>query len=85
MLLQRSAQPVALAIAVKCNIHPWMKGYIAVFKHPYFTVTSKDGTFVLKDLPPGNYTITAWQEKLGTLTQQVTVASSETKELKFVF
>jgi len=62
-----------------------MKGYIAVFKHPYFTVTGKDGTFVLKDLPPGNCTITAWQEKLGTLTEQVTVAFSETKELKFVF
>lgn len=74
-----------IAIPVKCNIHPWMKGYIAVFKHPYFAVTGKDGAFVLKDLPPGTYTITAWQEKLGTLTQKVTVAPNQVSELRFVF
>jgi len=74
-----------IAIPVKCNIHPWMKGYIAVFKHPYFAVTGKDGGFVLKDLPPGNYTISAWHEKLGTLTQKVTVAANQVSETKFVF
>ena len=74
-----------IAIPVKCNIHPWMKGYIAVFKHPYFAVTSKDGRFVLKGLPPGTYTITAWQEKLGTLTQKVTIGAKEEKTLDFVF
>lgn len=74
-----------IAIPVKCNIHPWMKGYIAVFKHPYFAVTGKDGKFVLKGLPAGNYTITAWQEKFGTLSQKVTVASSEVKNVEFTF
>lgn len=74
-----------IAIPVKCNIHPWMKGYIAVFKHPYFTVTGKDGAFALKGLPPGSYTITAWQEKLGTLIQKVTLVSGETKDVKFIF
>jgi plastocyanin len=74
-----------IAIPVKCNIHPWMRGYIAVFKHPYFAVSDKNGTFDLKDLPPGNYTITAWQEKLGTLSQKITVAAGETKTLDFAF
>lgn len=74
-----------IAIPVKCNIHPWMKSYIAVFKHPYFTVTGKDGAFALKGLPPGSYTITAWQEKLGTLTQRVAVTSGGTEEVRFVF
>ncbi len=74
-----------IAVPVKCNVHPWMKGYIAVFKHPYFSVTDKEGTFDIKDLPPGTYTITAWQEKLGTQTQKVTIAAGESKSLDFTF
>lgn len=74
-----------VAIPVKCNVHPWMRGYIAVFKHPYFAVTGKDGSFDLSNLPPGTYKIEAWHEKLGTSTQTVTVGANETKQLSFVF
>jgi len=74
-----------IAIPVKCNLHPWMKGYIAVFKHPFFAVTGKDGAFDLSNLPPGSYTITAWHEKLGSSTQKVTVGTNETKQISFVF
>jgi plastocyanin len=74
-----------IAIPVKCNVHPWMRGYIAVFKHPYFAVTGKDGGFELKDLPPGTYTITAWHGKLGTQSQKLTVGGGQAEKLEFVF
>jgi plastocyanin len=74
-----------IAIPVKCNIHPWMRGYVAVFKHPYFAVTSKGGTFDLKNVPPGTYTIEAWHEKLGTSTQKITIGVNETKTIEFDF
>ena len=83
--LEESFAREEIAIPVKCNVHPWMRGYIAVFKHPYFVVTGKDGSFDLSNLPPGTYTIKAWHEKLGTSTQTVTVGASETKEISFVF
>jgi plastocyanin len=74
-----------IAIPVKCNVHPWMHGYIAVFKHPYFAVTGRDGGFDLSHLPPGTYTIKAWHEKLGSSTQTLTISANETKEMNFVF
>jgi plastocyanin len=74
-----------IAIPVKCNVHPWMKSYIAVFKHPYFAVTGKDGSFQLPNLPPGDYTVEAWHEKLGTMTQKITVAAGESKTVDFTF
>jgi hypothetical protein len=74
-----------IAIPVKCNVHPWMRGYIAVFKHPFFAVTGKDGSFELKNLPPGTYTITAWHGKLGTQSQKVTVSAGQSQTLDFAF
>ena len=74
-----------IAIPVKCNVHPWMRGYVAVFKHPFFAVTGKDGTFALNNLPPGTYTIQAWHEKLGTSTQKITIGANESKNIDFVF
>ena len=54
---------------ILCNIHPWMRSYLFVFNNPYFAVTSADGAFDLKNVPPGTYTVEAWQEKYGTQDQ----------------
>ena len=83
--LERTFAREEIAIPVKCNVHPWMKGYIAVFKHPYFSVTDMSGSFELKGLPPGTYTISAWQEKLGTQTLKVTVAEGKAETVNFTF
>jgi Carboxypeptidase regulatory-like domain len=48
-------------------------------------MTGKDGSFDLNNLPPGNYTLKAWHEKLGTATQQITIGASETKAVEFTF
>jgi hypothetical protein len=74
-----------IAVPVKCNIHPWMKSYIAVLKNPFFSTTGKAGEFEIKDLPPGTYTLTAWHEKLGTKSQTITIPGAESKSIDFVF
>jgi plastocyanin len=74
-----------IAIPVKCNIHPWMKSYIAVFMNPYYSVTDKDGNFELKNLPPGTYTITAWHEKFGTISQTITVGPNGAKAIALTY
>jgi plastocyanin len=72
-------------IPVKCNIHPWMHGYFVVLSSAHFAVTGEDGAFSLKGIPPGKYTVTAWQERFGTQAQEVTITGNETATVKFVF
>lgn len=70
-------------VPVKCNIHPWMRAYIGVVSHPFFAVTGDDGTYSIKGLPPGTYTIQVWQEKYGTQDQQITVGAKDSKTQDF--
>jgi hypothetical protein len=74
-----------IMVPFKCDVHGWMNAYAGVLDHPFFAVTGEDGTFSIKGLPPGTYTIEAWQEKLGAQTQSVTVAAKETKDANFTF
>jgi hypothetical protein len=72
-------------IPVKCNQHPWMKASIGVLSHPYFAVTAKDGSYTIKNVPPGSYTLVFWHETRGEQTQQVTVAAKESKTQDITF
>jgi hypothetical protein len=74
-----------LAMPVLCNVHPWMRAFVFAFDNPYFAVTSKAGTFQLQNLPPGTYTIEAWQENYSTQDQTVTIAPKESKVISFTF
>ncbi|HTZ73304.1 MAG TPA: carboxypeptidase regulatory-like domain-containing protein [Candidatus Aquilonibacter sp.] len=71
-------------IHVKCNIHPWMSAWLAVVNTSHSAVTDQDGAFRITGLPPGKYTLSAWQEQAGLQTQEVTVGAGETKNVNFV-
>jgi len=70
-------------IPVKCNVHNWMKAWIGVVNNPFFAVTGDDGTYSLKGLPPGTYTIEVVHEKYGKQEQQVTVGAKDSKTADF--
>jgi plastocyanin len=75
-------------VSVKCNQHPWMKSYVGVLKHPYFAVSGADGSFTIKDVPPGTYTVVAWHEGGAEGIQQtksVTVAAKGSTTADFAF
>jgi hypothetical protein len=74
-----------IPITLKCNLHPWMTAHVAVFSHPYFQVTGPDGSFSLKSVPPGNYTVTAWHERYGTTEQTVTVAPTGEEKVSITY
>jgi hypothetical protein len=74
----------AEVIPVQCNIHPWMHGWFVVVKGPYATSDEK-GNYTINNVPPGNYTVTAWQEAAGTQTQKVTVAAGGSASANFSF
>ncbi|HEY3974101.1 MAG TPA: carboxypeptidase regulatory-like domain-containing protein [Candidatus Sulfotelmatobacter sp.] len=84
------AQPVEKSwkapevIPVQCNIHPWMHGWFVVVKGPYAT-TDASGSYTINNVPPGSYTVTAWQEDLGTQTAKVTVAGGQSASADFTF
>jgi plastocyanin len=71
------------AIEVKCDVHSWMQGWLVATENPYFGVTDNSGNFKLTDVPPGNYTVEVWHEKLGKNTQKVTVKAKEEAKVNF--
>lgn len=62
-----------LLVRFKCDVHPWMFAYVAIFDHPYFAVTGNDGTFKITNVPPGTYTVEVYHRKAGKLAKEVTV------------
>ena len=72
-------------VPLECNVHGWMHAWVGVLPHPFYSTSGQDGSFSIKNLPAGTYTIEAWHEKLGTQTQNVTVGAGETKTADFTF
>jgi hypothetical protein len=60
-------------ITLKCDFHRWMEAHLWVMDHPFYAVTNSEGEFEILDLPPGDYEVSAWHEKLGEQSQKITV------------
>lgn len=68
---ERTIRAPQVMIPVKCDLHPWMIGWIGAVPHPFHAVTGEDGAFAFRGLPPGDYTVAAWHETLGERTAAV--------------
>ena len=71
-------------VRFKCDVHAWMTAYGGVMSHPFFAVTSADGAFAITGLPPGEYELAVWHEKLGTKSQKVTIGASQSQTATIV-
>jgi plastocyanin len=79
---QQSKLPVSVLakpgnVHFKCDVHPWMDGYVHVFNHPYFTVSDNSGAFRITGVPPGSYELQVQHELLGGSSRSVTVPAGE--------
>ena len=72
-------------LPVRCNNHPWMNAFINVAPNQFFAVTGADGSFTLRGLPPGTYTVAAIHEKLGEQNVQVSVPANGTVKAELSF
>ena len=69
------AQPVRLELT--CRTHPWTHGWIHTFDHPYFSVSAPNGRFVIDSIPPGEYTVRTWHERLGGTSREIRVENGK--------
>ncbi len=76
------AEPTPFAI--KCDVHPWMNAWAAVFDHPYYAVTGSSGRFTISNLPAGTYELEIWHERIPAQTYVVSVGAGEDVHLNAV-
>ena len=70
-----------MPIKVQCDAHGWMRGFVYVADNPYYAVTARNGTFSLPEVPPGSYTLVAWQEYAGETEIPVTVEAKKVAQV----
>jgi plastocyanin len=79
------AKSEEVMLHLQCDIHKWMNAYIGIVPNPYFAVTDPKGSFQIDKVPPGTYTIQAWQERYGIVTKTVTVKAGAVAALDFTY
>ena len=83
--LKERASKAGTTMDLKCDVHPWMRGYAVVTDHPFFDVTEAGGSFKITGVPPGKYTLEAWHPELGKKRKRVTVSAGATASAMFAF
>jgi plastocyanin len=87
----KGAKPIEHALAapglftLKCDVHPWMRAFVAITDHPWFAVTGADGGYAIAGVPPGTYTLEAYHPTLGTKAKPVVVLAGGKAAVDFVF
>jgi plastocyanin len=74
-----------MLMLVRCQVHKWMLGYIGVVSNPFFDVTKSDGTFTLRNVPAGKYTVETWHERYGRHSKEVEVSDGGTAVVDFTY
>ncbi len=69
----------------KCDVHPWMRGYIGISRNPLQSVTGATGAFRIEHVPPGRYTIEAWHERYGAKSQEISVEPGKPARVIFKY
>lgn len=72
-------------VEARSDRYPWSRAWIRVFDHPYFAVTNRDGIFTIDSVPPGRYRLMAWQARLGTREQEVSVRAASDSRIDLSF
>ena len=83
--IEKDLKSAGDVVKLKCDVHPWMTGFVVMNKNPYFATTDESGKFEIKDVPAGTYTVEAWHEKLGTQTAEVKVEEGKPADPKLSF
>lgn len=86
MKLKKTFAKPEVMVKIKCEVHPWMSAYAGVLDHPFYSVSGDDGSFEIKNLPPGQYVVESWHEKYGSQTQNVAIgADGDTQDISFQY
>ena len=72
-------------IKFACDVHPWMRGFVVVTAHPFFSVSGADGSFSIGKVPAGDYTMKAWHTHYGLKTAKVKVEDGKTVDVNFSY
>ncbi len=72
-------------VRVYCDIHSHMNATILVLSNPYFAIPSDDGTYRIRHVPEGKYTLVLWYDRDVVERRPVELKAGETLELNFTF